>query len=164
SFARLTAALIPAVVIGAALYLPAGSFTDRLGRTRPFFAGQLLLISGLLTVAQTTNLAVAGAAAVVVFAGNVLCVPAWNAAVMDLAPATHRGTLIGLSVALSGLGLAIGPALGGAITDLASPQAVFRVAAGISAVTGVGVLLYGRAYGRPAWAGQPPLLDSPGEG
>lgn len=146
SFARLTVFMIPAIVIGAALYVPAGHASDRFGRTKPFFAGQGLLIAGLLVAAATRNLPVAAAAAVVVFAGNVLGVPAWNAAVMDLAPETHRGTLIGFSVALSGLGLAIGPAMGGLLVETAGAPAVFRTSAALCAATGAAIILYGRIF------------------
>lgn len=152
SFATMTVALIPAIVIGAAVYVPAGHAADRFGRTRPFMAGQVLVVAGLLVVAETDVLVVAALAAIVVFLGNVLAVPAWNAAIMDLAPESHRGTLIGLAVALSGLGLAIGPAAGGVIVEAAGAPAAFRAAAAISGCVGIAAWLYGRRYGhaRPA--------------
>jgi len=154
SFARLTVVMIPAIVIGAALYVPAGHASDRFGRVKPFFAGQVLLIAGLLVAATTRSLPVAGAAAVVIFAGNVLVVPAWNAAVMDLAPETHRGTLIGFSVALSGLGLALGPAIGGLLVQNAGAPAVFRTSAALCAATGTAIIFYGRIF-RHAGQAQP---------
>lgn len=147
SFAALTVALIPAVVAGAALYIPAGHVADRHGRWRPLFAGQGLTSAGLLVVAATTSLWLAIPAAMVVFAGNVLTVPAWNAAVMDLAPESHRGTLIGLSVALSGLGLAIGPALGGFVVGQWNAPAAFRAAAALAAATALAIVVYARRYG-----------------
>lgn len=147
SFAALTVALIPAVVAGAALYIPAGHVADRYGRWRPLFAGQGLTSAGLLVVAATTSLWLAIPAAMVVFAGNVLTVPAWNAAVMDLAPESHRGTLIGLSVALSGLGLAIGPALGGFVVGQWNAPAAFRAAAALAAATALAIVVYARRYG-----------------
>ncbi len=153
SFARLTVALIPAVIAGAALYVPAGHLADRYRRWRPLFAGQALTVTGLLVLSATTSLWLAIPAAMVVFAGNVLTVPAWNAAVMDLAPESHRGTLIGLSVALSGLGLAIGPALGGFVVGQWDAPAAFRAAAVLAGVTGLGVVLYARRHGRGAPAG-----------
>ena len=147
SFAKLTIALIPAVFLGAALYIPAGHAADRFGRTAPFLAGQVLLVVGLLTVSETRSVGVAAVAAGVIFAGNVFSVPAFNAAVMDLAPESHRGTIIGLTVALSGLGLAVGPAVGGAIAGSYGAPAVFRLAALVSGVAGVGIYAYSRRYG-----------------
>ena len=146
SFARMTAALIPAVVLGALLYVPAGHMADRLGRTLPFLLGQGLLVAGLLIVGGADSMLVAAIGGAVVFAGNVFSVPAWNAAVMDLAPPSHRGALIGLSVALSGLGLAIGPVVGGAISQAYGPQAVFRWAAVLAGATGVAIWLYSRRF------------------
>lgn len=144
SFSRLTVALIPAVVAGALLYIPAGTFADRFGRWRPFAAGQLCLVAGLLVLAGTASLPVAMAAATLVFAGNVLTVPAWNAAVMDLAPESHRATLIGLSVALSGLALAAGPAIGGLIVARWGAPAAFLVSAGLATVTSAAIWAYAR--------------------
>ena len=149
SFATLTAALIPAVAVGVALYLPAGHLTDRWGRTRPMILGQSLVVVGLLVCAGTSTLAVAAGGATLIFAGNVLTVPALNAAVMDLAPETHRGTLIGLMVALSGLGLAIGPAIGGVLVGSASAPVAFGVAGALCAVAVLAVVTYGAVFARP---------------
>ena len=142
SFEHLTLALVPAVLVGVALYLPAGHIADRFGRMRPLFAGEALIVVGLLTCSATSNLAVAAAGAALLFAGNVLTVPALNAAVMDLAPDSHRGTLIGLMVALSGLGLAIGPALGGAALTAWGSRAAFRLAAVVAAAACLGITVY----------------------
>ena len=150
SFERLTIALVPGVIIGAALYVPAGHLSDRLGRILPMVAGQCLIVSGLLICAATSTLVVAAFGATILFVGNVLTVPALNAAVMDLAPESHRGVLIGLSVALNGLGLAVGPALGGTIVGTWGAPGAFRVAALICAATAVGVIIYGRRNQRPA--------------
>lgn len=142
SFSRLTLALVPAVAVGALLYVPAGDMADRFGRWKPFAAGQLCLVAGLLVLAATASLPVAMVAAVLVFAGNVLTVPAWNAAVMDLAPESHRGTLIGLSVALSGLALALGPAIGGTVTARWGAQAAFLAAAALASLASLAAWRY----------------------
>ncbi|MCX7617859.1 MFS transporter, partial [Tepidiforma sp.] len=110
-------------------------------------AGQLCLVAGLLVLAATASLPVAMAAAVLVVAGNVLTVPAWNAAVMDLAPESHRGTLIGLSVALSGLALALGPALGGFVVGRWGAPAAFTVSAALAAAAALATLAYARRAG-----------------
>jgi MFS family permease len=147
SFSTLTVALIPGVILGGILYVPAGHMADRMGRTAPFIVGETLLVGGCLLVAATETLAAAAVGGAVIFAGNVFIVPAFNAAVMDLAPESHRGTLIGLMVALSGLGLALGPGIGGLIVSTLSAPAVFRIAALVAALTGAGVVLYAKRYG-----------------
>jgi MFS family permease len=142
SFAVLTLTLVPAIVAGAATYIPAGRLADRFGRWRPFLAGQLLCVCGLLLLASTTHLVVASLATVIIFVGNVSSVPAWNAAIMDAAPFSHRGTLIGLSVALTGLGLAIGPAAGGLAVETLGAVATFRIGAAIFAANAAAIFLY----------------------
>jgi MFS family permease len=144
SFLKLTIALIPGVVLGGLLYVPAGHAADRFGRLPPFLAGQALLIAGLLLIAQTDVLVVAAVGGAIVFAGNVFSVPAVNAAIMDLAPPTHRGTLIGLNVALTGLGLAVGPLIGGIIADRWGPENAFYVAALAALITASGILAFSR--------------------
>jgi MFS family permease len=149
SFSTLTVALIPAVVIGALLYIPAGHLADRIGRWKPFAAGQLCLVAGLLVLAFTASLPVAMFAAILIFVGNVLAVPAWGAAAMDLAPESHRATLIGLSIALSGLALAVGSAAGGVIVGNWGAPVTLVVAAGIAALTSVGIGVFARMAPTP---------------
>lgn len=146
SFARLTILLIPSVIIGAALYIPAGHVGDRFGRMLPFVGGQLLIATGAIVVASTETVAVAAAGATLVVAGNVLTVPAWNAAVMDLAPESHRGTLIGWTVALSGLGLAVGPAVGGFLVGRFGPPTAFEVSGAIAVAGALAGIVYARLY------------------
>jgi MFS family permease len=146
SFATVTIALIPGVLIGGALYVPAGHLSDRFGRAVPFLVGEALLVAGGLLIAATDVLVLAAAGGAIFFAGNVFIVPSFNAAVMDLAPESHRGTLIGLTVALSGLGLAVGPAVGGALAQAVSPAFVFQLSAAVAVVTGAGVYFYRQRF------------------
>lgn len=146
SFARLTVALIPAVVISAVLFIPAGHAADRFGRTPLFVMGQVCMVVGLATLAATASLPVAAGAAALVMGGNVLAVPAWNAVVMDLAPPSHRGTVIGLSVALNGLGLAAGSALGGLVVHTLGPAEDFGVGAALAAAATAAILAHRAAF------------------
>ncbi len=143
SFETLTLALIPAIVVGALAYVPAGHLADRLERWQPLAAGQCLAAAGLLALGPLTDLPVASAVAVAIFLGNVLSVPAWNASMMDLAPPSHRGALIGLAVALSGLGLSAEPVMGGIAAEALGPADAFRVAAALSFMTAAGAAAYG---------------------
>jgi len=143
SFEALTVALIPSIVLGALAYVPAGHAADRRPRWQPLAGGQLLAAAGLLSLGSTDALPAAAAIAVFIFLGNVLSVPAWNAAMMDLAPPDRRGMLVGLAVALSGLGLSVGPVLGGTVVERFGPIAAFRTSAAISVVTALVAVGYG---------------------
>jgi MFS family permease len=159
SFATLTLALTPALILGSLFFIPAGHMADKLGRPAPFILGQFLVVLGLLTVAATVSLPVAAMGAFLIFVGNVFSVPAWNAEIMDLAPEVYRGTLIGLTVALTGLGLAIGPAVGGTLTAEYGAPTTFRVVAAICAFVGLAVTLYAWVYRSRATE---PSFDRPG--
>ncbi|HJP41106.1 MAG TPA: MFS transporter [Dehalococcoidia bacterium] len=145
-FSELTVALIPAIIASLVLYVPAGHLADRLGRAFPYLLGLGLLAGGLLWLAETTAVSVAMIGAAVVFSGNVFIVPASTAAVMDLAPETYRGTLIGLNVALTGLGLTIGPAIGGPVAEYAGPDMALRVAAFVALGTAAALFAYSRVF------------------
>lgn len=147
SFATLTLAMAPAVIIGASVYVPAGQIADRFGRAYPFLAGQLLVCVGLVLLSLVTRLDVAALLAILVFSGYTMSIPAWSSAVMDLAPLSHRGAVIGLSVSASGLGLAVGPTIGGIVTESQDAVMALRTAAALSLVTGLAIWGYWRAYG-----------------
>jgi MFS family permease len=131
SFSKLTSGLIPAIAVGALLYIPAGHFADRLGRLPPLIAGLLLAPAGMLAIAGIDSFLPAMLAASLIFAGYVVCVPAFNSAMMDLAPLSRRGAVMGIVVAVQGLGLALGPVIGGVVSEQVSPQAAFRCGAAI---------------------------------
>lgn len=166
SFAQLTVFLIPAVVAGGILYVPSGHLSDRIGRTLPLLLGQFLIIAGALTAAATVNIFLAAFATAVIFSGHVQQVPALNASMMDLAPETYRGTLIGWSVALSGLGLAAGPALGGAVVDAYDAPMAFQTGAMVAGFTAVLTIAYGLVYGyaRPVHPDEAEAGAETGEG
>ncbi|MDR7415253.1 MAG: MFS transporter [Armatimonadota bacterium] len=76
--------------------------------------------------------------------------PAWNTLVMDLLPPHRRATMLGLAMALEGLGVAIGTAVGGILWDAYGPAQPFRVASGVLACVAVGyLLLLPRSLGTP---------------
>jgi len=146
SFTTVTVALIPGVILGGALYIPAGHLADRAGRMVPFVICELLVVAGMLTVSEADAVVVAATGGALIFCGYVFSVPAFISATMDLVPESHRGTLIGLTVALTGLGLAIGPGLGGALVATVGAPATFRVGGIVSAATCAAVLAYAWRY------------------
>ncbi len=147
SFATVTLGLGPALIIGAALYVPAGQVADRFGRILPFVVGQFLVFVSLLALSSSGDIVTAAILAIFVFSGYTISIPAWSSAMMDLAPESHRGALIGLSVAASGLGLGLGPTIGGVVAEVWDAVATLRTAALMSGVAGLGIWIYWKTYG-----------------
>lgn len=157
SFKTVTIALLPGVVIGGALYIPAGHLADRVGRMLPFVIGEVLVVAGMLVVSVAGSVLVAATGGALIFIGYVFSVPAFMSATMDLVPAAYRGTLIGLTVALTGLGVAAGPGIGGLLVATVGPAGTFRVGAIACAGTCLAVLAYWWRY-RDAGASGPRAL------
>ena len=61
--------------------------------------------------------------------GYALVVPAWNALVMDYIPSNARGLFLGAIATAQGIGLALGPTLGGALWERVGVYAPFQAAA-----------------------------------
>ena len=147
TFSEVTAYLVPGILVAGALYLPAGWLADRAGRELPFIVAQGMVVAGALMIAETRSAPVASAGATLMFAGYVFAIPAWGAAVMDLAPEWSRGALIGLTVSLASLGLTIGPVVGGAITEAWDAPAAFRVSSGAAFATALAIGAYWLRFG-----------------
>jgi len=63
--------------------------------------------------------------------GYALAVPAWNALTMDRIPSDSRGAMLGIVAALQGIGLVIGPEVGGRLWDTVSHFAPFLASAAV---------------------------------
>jgi EmrB/QacA subfamily drug resistance transporter len=127
----------------AALVLTAGSLADRLGRRRVFAAGLGIftvasLLAGLATDPTFLNLARAlqGVGGAIMFAVSLALIA------QEFAPGRERGTAMGVYGATIGISVAIGPLVGGALTDSLGWESVFllNVPVGIAAI----VLTYAR--------------------
>lgn len=77
----------------------------------------------------TTNLVVVTTGATVAGLGYALAVPAWNALAMDRIPERTRGLLLGAVATVQGVGLAIGPVLGGYLWEQVHHYAPFLAGA-----------------------------------
>jgi EmrB/QacA subfamily drug resistance transporter len=109
----------------ASLLIPAGRLGDLLGRRRVFLCGIALfaLASLLCGLAQSATMLVAmrfvqGAAAALLF-------PVGIAIISNAFPPETRGKAIGLVYGLGAIGTAIGPFIGGALTDAINWRWVF---------------------------------------
>ncbi|AJE80493.1 major facilitator superfamily MFS1 [Streptomyces albus] len=142
----------------AAFLLTGGSLADRLGRKRVFLAGLVLftlssLAAGLAQDVLTLNIArgVQGAGAALLFSvGPALIGHEFRGA--------DRGKAFGLFGAIAGLALALGPLVGGLLTDSLSWRWIFLVNVPIGVLALVAGLLRLRESREPSahrvdWAG-----------
>ncbi len=123
----------------AVLLVTGGRLGDIFGRRRMFLAGVVIfaLSSAAIGLAPTDAALVAGRA--VQGIGAALMMPATLSIITNAFPANERGKAIGTWAGVSALALAIGPVVGGFLTEDVSWRAIFflnlPVAAGAVAVT-----------------------------
>lgn len=122
--------LIPPGIITAALIIPAGHWADRRGRHAPLILGLILIAIPFAGAPLSVNPFIVSAGATVAGIGYALMVPAWNALVMDYVPTSARGLFLGAIATAQGVGLALGPTLGGELWERVGVYAPFEIAAG----------------------------------
>ncbi len=122
--------------------VPLGRVLDRVGRVEalPLSLGVGAFVLLLLPAFQSPWALVPLVALLGLAYATLL--PAWNTLVMDLIPPHRRGTMLGLAMALEGLGVAVGTALGGILWDVFGPAQPFRAAGVVLAFVAVGYLLF----------------------
>jgi EmrB/QacA subfamily drug resistance transporter len=109
----------------AVLLLPAAALGDRLGRRRVFSVGLTLFTVASAVAALAPNADVLVTARAVQGAGGAAVLPLSLTLLSAAVPANRRGAALGVWGAMSGLAVALGPLLGGAITQGASWQYIF---------------------------------------
>jgi len=135
------------------LLIPLGRLADRLGPLRVVGGGVLLAPLVLWTVPACGVVWCLAPLTAALAAGYALVLPAWNAVLLDRVPQQGRGTILGLIMALEGLGAALGPTAGGWIADVQGLAAPFRSAAVVFGVAAIIFHLWWRAgSGRRAHA------------
>jgi DHA1 family multidrug resistance protein-like MFS transporter len=126
---RFALILIPPGIITAALIVPAGHWADRRGRHTPLVVGLILMVIPFVGAPMSIDPIIVSAGATLAGLGYALLVPAWNALVMDWIPENARGLFLGAVATAQGIGLAVGPTIGGALWEHLGIYAPFQAAA-----------------------------------
>jgi EmrB/QacA subfamily drug resistance transporter len=112
-------------LVFACLMLTGAALGDRFGRRRMFVTGLLVFVAGSVLAALAASAGLLIAARVVQGAGGAVLVPLTLTLISDAFPAEKRGTAIGIWGGITGLGVAAGPIVGGAIVQGLSWQWIF---------------------------------------
>lgn len=132
-------ALFLAIVLAVALAtVPAGRLADRIGKRRMVAVGMVLGASGMWLMAFSGRLSEMVVAGVLLGMSYALSVPAWLALVSEAAPPGRLGLAVGASETVQGLGLVLGPLLGGVLWDAIGPRAPF-LASAVALTVGTGI-------------------------
>jgi EmrB/QacA subfamily drug resistance transporter len=109
----------------AVLLLTGAVLGDRFGRRRTLRVGLVLFTLSSMAAALAPSVGVLVAARAVQGVGGAIVLPLTLTIFSNAAPPERRGALLGLYGAVSGLAVAIGPLVGGAVTQAASWQWIF---------------------------------------
>ncbi|WP_018635745.1 DHA2 family efflux MFS transporter permease subunit [Parafrankia elaeagni] len=120
----------------AVLLLPAAALGDRLGRRRVFAAGLAIFTVASAAAALAPTVGTLIAARAVQGVGGAIVLPLSMTLLSAAVPAERRGAALGIWGAVSGLAIALGPLVGGAITQGAAWQWIFwlNVPLGVAAI------------------------------
>jgi EmrB/QacA subfamily drug resistance transporter len=111
----------------AALMLTGGKLADLLGRRRVFVAGLAVFAGSSLACALAPSAGFLIGARIVQGAGAALMNPATLSIISATFPPRERGTAIGIWAGVSALALAIGPLVGGLLTEHVGWSSIFYI-------------------------------------
>jgi EmrB/QacA subfamily drug resistance transporter len=114
-------------IVFAALLVPAGRMSDRLGRRRMFFVGVSTFLAASVVCGVAPSVAVLVAARAVQAAGAAILVPTSLALLLPEFPLEQRATATALWGATGAVAAATGPSLGGVLVNATSWRWVFFV-------------------------------------
>jgi MFS family permease len=138
---------LAAVLAVAAASVPAGRLADRYGKVPAVVWGMIAATAGMWVLPVTAQPAWLVVAAALMGLGYTISSPAWHALVSELAPPGRVGLAMGAAQTAEGIGLVLGPLLGGVLWDTVGVRAPF-VATAIVLTLGTTILLV--AIGRVA--------------
>ena len=111
----------------AVLLLTGAALGDRLGRRRVFVAGVLVFAGASAGAALAPGIGGLVAARVLQGVGAAAILPLSLTLLIDAVPPARRGVAVGVWSSISGLGVALGPALGGLLTEAWGWEWIFWV-------------------------------------
>lgn len=129
-------------VIFAALLLGSGRLGDRIGRRTAFAAGVFLFVAGSLLAAGATGVSTLIAARAVQGVGGALVLPATLSSVNSLFTGKDRAAAFGVWGAVMSGTAALGPLLGGVLTQYASWRWIFWVNLPLGLLVIVGIFAW----------------------
>jgi EmrB/QacA subfamily drug resistance transporter len=117
---------VNAYTLAFAVFLLTGAaIGDRFGRKRMFVVGLLVFTAASALAAMSQSIELLITARALQGLGAAIITPLSLAILADAVPADRRGPAIGLWGAVSGLGVALGPAVGGAVVEGAAWSWIF---------------------------------------
>lgn len=130
------------VLVFAALLLTMGSIGDRIGRKRALQIGLVLFGVGSLAAALSTSTLMLILTRAFLGIGGALIMPATLSLISATFPPNERAQAIGIWAAVFGLGIGLGPVLGGLLVTYFPWNAVFLVNIPVVIIALVGAALY----------------------
>jgi EmrB/QacA subfamily drug resistance transporter len=114
-------------LVFAVFLLPGAALGDRFGRRRVFTVGLAVFTAASAAAALAPNVDALIAARAVQGLGGAIVMPLTLTLLASVVPPERRGLAFGLWGGMSGLGVALGPVIGGGITEYASWQWIFWI-------------------------------------
>jgi EmrB/QacA subfamily drug resistance transporter len=111
----------------AVLLLTGAALGDRFGRRRLMMIGVAVFTAGSAASALAPGIGVLIAARAAQGVGAAITMPLTVTLITSVTPPRRRGLALGIWGATAGLGAALGPVIGGAVTDAASWQWIFWI-------------------------------------
>jgi MFS family permease len=132
--------------------VPAGQLADRWGKRKAVVWGMAIGSAGMWMLSISPRLDVLAVGAILLGIGYALSSPAWHALVSELAPPGRIGFAMGAAQTAEGLGLVLGPLLGGVLWDAAGHVAPFVASASLLSVSTVALIITIRSLARSSRA------------